>query len=208
MAHTLYIVGIGPGHPDYVVPRARKRIDEASVLVGSERALADFQRPGQRTYSITGKLSLVAEAIEHELVDHDVVVMVSGDTGYYSLLPYLKKKFSHVPIQVEPGLSSITFAFSRLGEVWHNAALMSFHGRQPDKAQLVYSPGKKMAFLTDPEYNPAHICKLLCELDWPVDTKAAALERLSYDDERIERGTLGSLQSLEGFGHSILVVLG
>ena len=94
MAHTLYIVGIGPGNPDYVVPRGLNLIKHATVLVGSERSLEDFQEPGQTTYPVTGKLSVLAEQIERELNDHDVVVMVSGDTGYYSLLPYLKKKFT------------------------------------------------------------------------------------------------------------------
>ena len=39
MAHTLYIVGIGPGNPDYVVPRGLNLIKHATVLVGSERSL-------------------------------------------------------------------------------------------------------------------------------------------------------------------------
>ena len=157
MAHTLYIVGIGPGNPDYVVPRGLNLIKHATVLVGSERSLEDFQEPGQITYPVTGKLSLLAEQIERELNDHDVVVMVSGDTGYYSLLPYLKKKFTANSIEVVPGISSMTFAFARLNEVWHDADLMSFHGRQPAPEKLVYEAGKKMGFLTDPEYNPAHI---------------------------------------------------
>ena len=38
MAHTLYIVGIGPGNPDYVVPRGLNLIKHATVLVGSERS--------------------------------------------------------------------------------------------------------------------------------------------------------------------------
>ena len=36
MAHTLYIVGIGPGNPDYVVPKGLNLIKHATVLVGSE----------------------------------------------------------------------------------------------------------------------------------------------------------------------------
>ena len=61
---------------------------------------------------------------------------VSGDTGYYSLLPYLKEIFTN-PIEVVPGISSMTFAFARLNEVWHDADLMSFHGRQPAPEKLV-----------------------------------------------------------------------
>ena len=208
MAHTLYIVGIGPGNPDYVVPRGLTLIKHASVLVGSERSLEDFQEPGQITYPVTGKLSVLAEQIERELNDHDVVVMVSGDTGYYSLLPYLKKKFTANPIEVVPGISSMTFAFARLNEVWHDADLMSFHGRQPAPEKLVYEAGKKIGFLTDPEYNPAHIARILIDAGWPKETRAAALERLSYDDEKIVDSTLEVLTELEGFGHSVMVVLG
>ena len=208
MEHTLYIVGIGPGNPDYVVPRGLQLIREAQVLVGSERALEDFQEPGQITYPVTGKLSLLTEQIGKELMSHDVVVMVSGDTGYYSLLPYLKKKFPHQPLEVVPGISSMVFAFARLGEVWHDADLMSFHGRQPAPEKLVYQEGKKMGFLTDPEYNPARIASILIEAGWPKDTRAAALERLSYEDEQVVDSTLEILTDLEGFGHSVLVVLG
>ena len=208
MAHTLFIVGIGPGNPDYVVPRGLDLIRNATVLVGSERALEDFREPRQITYPVTGKLSILAEQIECELQNHDVVVMVSGDTGYYSLLPYLKKKFPSYPIEVIPGISSMTFAFARLGEVWHDANLMSFHGRQPAPEQLVYVEGKKMGFLTDPEFNPARIASILIEIGWPPETRAAALERLSYDDEKIMDSTLEVLTDLEGFGHSVRVVLG
>ncbi|ETJ44316.1 Precorrin-6y C5,15-methyltransferase (Decarboxylating), CbiE subunit, partial [human gut metagenome] len=56
MAHTLYIVGIGPGNPDFVVPKGLNLIKHATVLVGSERSLEDFQEPGQITYPVTGKL--------------------------------------------------------------------------------------------------------------------------------------------------------
>ncbi|MCI7694133.1 precorrin-6y C5,15-methyltransferase (decarboxylating) subunit CbiE [Veillonella caviae] len=208
MAHTLFIVGIGPGNPDYVVPRGLDLIRNATVLVGSERALEDFREPRQIIYPVTGKLSILAEQIECELQNHDVVVMVSGDTGYYSLLPYLKKKFPSYPIEVIPGISSMTFAFARLGEVWHDANLMSFHGRQPAPEQLVYVEGKKMGFLTDPEFNPARIASILIETGWPPETRAAALERLSYDDEKIVDSTLEVLTDLEGFGHSVMVVLG
>lgn len=208
MEHTLYVVGIGPGNPDYVVPRGRKLIQAAKVLVGSQRALDDFKVEGQVTYPVTGKLSLLSEQIAQELENNDVTVMVSGDTGYYSLLPYLKKQFPTVPMEVVPGISAMTFAFARLHEVWQDAELMSFHGRIPDKEKLSYAVGKKMGFLTDNEYNPAKIASYLIELGWPKDIEAAACERLSYDDERIERSTLGAISELEGFGHSVLVVLG
>lgn len=209
MAHTLRIIGIGPGNPDYVVPIGLKRIAEAKVLVGSERALQDFARDGQQCYPVTGKLSELALWIEQQLTHDDVVVLVSGDTGYYSLLPYLKKKFPTYPLEVIPGISSMMFAFARLGEVWQNADLMSFHGRIPPADKLRYEEGRTLGFLTDKEHNPSAIARILMdEHGWPKETTAAACERLSYEDERIERATLGDIAELPGFYHSVLVVMG
>ncbi len=208
MEHTIYIVGIGPGNPDYVVPKGLDCIGRAEVLIGSARALEDFAKTDQITYPVAGKLTEMTEFIRSHLECTDVVVMVSGDPGYYSLLPYLKKQFSEHRIEVIPGISSITYAFARLGEPWQNAELLSFHGRVPPVEKLAYKEGRALGFLTDKEYNPAHIAKILMTHGWTPDTKAAACERLSYEDERIVRGTLQEISELEGFYHSVLVVTG
>lgn len=208
MAHTLYIVGIGPGDPDYVVPKGKQLIHEAKVLAGSERSLEDFAEPGQVTFPVTGKLAELVEFVRSQLSEHNVVVMVSGDPGYYSLLPYLKKNFPDTPLEVIPGISSVTFAFARLGEPWQEAELLSFHGRVPSADTLYYEEGRRLAFLTDRQYNAAAIARILIEHGWPDSTKAAACERLSYADERIQRGLLGDIAELTGFAHAVLVVMG
>lgn len=209
MDHTIYIVGIGPGNPDFVVPKGLRLMKEAKVLIGSARALEDFARDSQITYPVTGQLGEMADFMAEQLKEHDVVVLVSGDPGYYSLLPYIKKKFPAHPIDVIAGISSMTYAFARLAEPWQTAELLSFHGRIPPVAKLGYEEGKALGFLTDKEYNPSAIAKLLIEEHgWPETTRAAACERLSYEDERIERGTLKDISTLDGFYHSVLVVMG
>ena len=97
MEHTLIVAGIGPGDPDYILPKAQKAIEGARYLVGGRRALSDYAKPSQETYPVTGKLSLLADWLEEALKKDDVVVMVSGDPGYYSLLPWLKKRFPEHP---------------------------------------------------------------------------------------------------------------
>lgn len=208
MEHTLYVIGIGPGHPDYMVPLGHKIIKKVNVLVGSQRSLTDFAREGQITYSISSKLSEMAEFIKINLITEDVAVLVSGDTGYYSLLQYLKRTFIDTKIEVIAGISSITFAFARLQESWYDAELMSFHGREPEQANLYYKTGRKLAFLTDKNNNPAEIAKKLMSNGWPSTTRAVALQRLSYDDEEIVDENLEKISHLSGFFHAILVVLG
>ena len=85
---------------------------------------------------------------------------------------------------------------------------MSFHGRVPKEESLRYEAGRKLGFLTDKEHNPAAIAQILMEHGWPADTKSVALERLSYEDERIEHGTLTDITRLSGFEHSVFIVLG
>lgn len=208
MEHTLYVIGIGPGHPDYMVPLGHKIIEKVNVLVGSARALEDFALEGQKTFPVTGKLKEMAQFVEDHLAHEDVAVLVSGDTGYYSLLQYLKRTFPEVRIEVIAGISSMTFAFARLQESWYDADLLSFHGRVPSDESLVYKEGRKLGFLTDKENNPAQIARILMEKGWPSTTRAAALERLSYDDERIVDSTLEEISTLDGFFHSVMVVIG
>ena len=42
--NDIIVAGIGPGHPDYMLPAAARAIREAQVLVGGRRALAQFAR--------------------------------------------------------------------------------------------------------------------------------------------------------------------
>ncbi len=208
MAHRLIVAGIGPGGKDYILPKALRTIEEARYLAGGRRALADFASDGQETCPITGKLSLLAEWIGASLEKDDVVVMVSGDPGFYSLLPWLKKRFEGTPVEVIPGISSVQAAYCAVGEAWQGADWLSFHGRVPPEEKLAYAPGRRLAFLTDHAHDPAYIAGALMERGWPEDTAAAAAEHISYENEHIVRGTLAEIARLPGFGESVLVVMG
>ena len=208
MEHTLIVAGIGPGNKDYILPKALRAIENAHYLVGGHRALADYANASQETYPITGKLSLLAEWLEDALTKDDVVVMVSGDPGYYSLLPWLKKRFPNNPVEVIPGISSVQACFCLVKEPWQGALWLSFHGRIPADRDIAYEPGKKMAFLTDHEHNPAYIAAYLIENGWPKETKAAAAEHISYENQHLSETTLEKMQLLDGYGESVMVVMG
>lgn len=208
MGHSLIIAGIGPGGKEYILPKALSAIQHAKYLAGGRRALSDFGKDGQEMFPITGKLSDLAKWIRDSLLQDDVVVMVSGDPGYYSLLPWLKKNFSASPIHVIPGISSVQACFALLAEPWQDADWLSFHGRVPEETRLVYKPGRKLSFLTDYKNNPSRIAEILIHHGWPENTRCAAAERISYDDERLEIVTLKGMKELEGFGESVMVVMG
>lgn len=208
MEHTLIVAGIGPGDRDYILPKALKAIEGAHYLVGGRRALSDYAKEGQKTYPITGKLSLLAEWLEKALAMDNVVVMVSGDPGYYSLLPWLKKRFPSQPLEVIPGISSVQAAFCLIQEPWQGARWLSFHGRVPEEKDTVYKKGRKLAFLTDHEKNPAYIAAYLIQQGWPEESKAYACEHISYENQQIAGVTLKELTTLPGYGESVMVVIG
>ncbi len=204
----MIVAGIGPGHPDYVLPAAIRAIREAEVLVGGSRALSDFAHEGQRTMTIRSDIPAVLEFIREALSESDVVVMVSGDPGYYSLLDALRREFDEECLSVIPGISSVQFAFARLALPWHDASLLSFHGRRPSDAELAYEQGRVIGMLTDTKNSSRAIPKLLMEMGWPEDAKAAICARLSYEDERVVRTTLAGAATEKEETHCVMVVMG
>jgi cobalt-precorrin-7 (C5)-methyltransferase len=205
MEHIITVVGIGPGSPDYLLPIAQKAINEAQVLVGSKRALAQFAPKGSESKVINKDIAGTLTYIRQRLIQTDVVVMVSGDPGFYSMLTTLQREFSADKLRVLPGLSSVQLAFAEIGLSWHDATLISFHGREAAEG-LAYSRGRKLGILTDNTHNPAYIARLLSAAGWPAESKVWLCERLSYEDQQIIKITLRETERISGFAQCVMVV--
>ena len=208
MEFKIIVAGIGPGAREYVVPKALKAIENAKVLVGGSRALADFAREGQKTFAIKADIKTVMNFIGEELKQNDVVVMVSGDPGYYSLLSSLRKNFSLEQIKVIPGLSSMQVAFAKIALPWQEASLLSFHGRVPKDEDLVYVKGRIIGMLTDNKFNSGRIAEYLIERGWDKNARAYICSRLSYPDEKIACLSLEEAQTKEIVSHCVMIVEG
>lgn len=200
------VVGIGPGSPDYVLPIAARTIAAAKVLVGSRRALDTFAVSGQVTRVIDKDIAGVLDFIEQQLVEQNVVVMVSGDPGFYSMLAALSKRFAPECLDVIPGISSVQLAFARLADVWQDASLLSMHGRKAADEELEYQPGGKLGILTDTKHNPAQIAKILLDHGWPPTACVWLCTNLSYENELVAAMTLAEAVTTPGFEHSVMVV--
>lgn len=206
MGYRIIIAGIGPGNPDYMVPAARIAIEKAKVLVGGSRALGQFAKENQETMAIKADIGAVMDFIKEKIATDDVVVMVSGDPGYYSLLDAVRRNFSEDVIEVIPGISSMQLAFSRLALPWHDAELLSFHGREPESEKLIYRKGRILGFLTDTKNNSRTVPEKLMQAGWPKEAKLAICARLSYDDEEIVRTTLEKYCEVKEYSNCVLVV--
>ena len=206
MRHTITVVGIGPGDPAYLLPQARAAIHDARVLVGGRRTLAGLAPAGVRTHAIGADIAEVLTFIRDALRDDDVVVMVSGDPGYYSMLDALRRTFPPEQMAVIPGISSIQFAFARLALPWHDARLLSFHGREPRAEEFARTADAVLGMLTDGKHNSQTIAQRLLSSGWRADDMMYIATRLSYADENIVRTTLGDAARDEGIGHGVIIV--
>lgn len=206
--NKIIVAGIGPGGEDFITPAALKKIRAAKFLVGGRRALCDFANDEQITCAITRDLDAPINFIREKLLLGNVVVMVSGDPGYYSLLDLLRKNFPPAVIEVIPSVSAIQLAFAKVALPWHHATLLSFHGRQPAREDLQFSAGKILGLLTDAQFNSATISKLLIDCGWPADSIVTVCARLSYPDEKIFSATLNEAAQSEPVSHCVLIVQG
>lgn len=202
----IIVAGIGPGDEKFITPAALEKIRAAKFLVGGRRALETFSSASQITFPITKNLDAAIKFIEEKILISQVVVMVSGDPGYYSMLDLLRRKFDAAIIEVIPSISALQLAFAKLALSWYDATLLSFHGRRPADEKLKFEPKKILGLLTDGEYNSATISKILIGLGWADDTNLAICARLSYPDEKIISTTLAAAVAAEPVKHCVLIV--
>ena len=180
------VVGLGTGNIDYLTGAGIKCITSSDILIGGERQLEDISpllKPSQEKY-ILKKLSHMIEYIEREIVHKNITVVASGDTGFYSLLSYMKKNLLDTEFNVIPGISSFQYLFAKLGESWENYSLCSMHGRELDIVDALKKSTAGIILLTDSENSPYYIGRILMKNNF-LDVKIVVGERLSYEDERI-----------------------
>ena len=206
MQKKIIVAGIGPGSEDFISPAALKKIRAAKFLVGGRRALKDFASANQITCAVTRDLDAPINFIREKILLDEVVVMVSGDPGYYSFLDLLRKNFPPEEIEVIPSVSAIQLAFAKISLPWHDATLLSFHGRQPARDALKFSAEKILGLLTDAEFNSATVSEILLGCGWEKKSSVTICSRLSYPDEKIFTTTLEEAARAEPIKHCVLIV--
>lgn len=162
MVYPVTVVGAGPGSEKYILPLAWGVVEEADLLVGGESALSIFEAAGKEKIRIRGDLQGVLDHVAEARETKRVVVLLSGDPGFFSLLPLLRKRFGVENLRVIPGISSLQLGCARLGLSWHDMAVASVHGRGLEQLQQVCSAGK-VAVLTDEHCTPAVVCRYFLE---------------------------------------------
>lgn len=186
MDKTITIIGAGPGNIEYLPQIAIENINKADVLIGGARHLEHFYHLNCDFIKITADLKAIVEYIKINK-GKKIVILVSGDTGFYSLLPFLKKHFEKEALNVIPGISSVQLAFAKIADVWQDAVLTSVHGKSLSVLEkLLDKP--KVGLLTDTVNSPQEIAKFYCQHGFS-DKLFYICSNLSYSEEEIIRKT-------------------
>ncbi|MER7350104.1 precorrin-6y C5,15-methyltransferase (decarboxylating) subunit CbiE [Streptomyces aurantiacus] len=134
-----------------------------------------------------------------------VVVLASGDPGFFGIVRALAERFGPDALDVRPSVSSVATAFARLGLPWDDAVVVSAHGRALRTAVNVCRAHPKVAVLTGPRSGPA---ELGAELARRTATRTLVVATALGDParERVERVTPAEAAARD-WGSEVGVVL-
>ncbi|MGC9538752.1 precorrin-6y C5,15-methyltransferase (decarboxylating) subunit CbiE [Streptomyces sp. UG1] len=194
------VVGTGTGAPldedvlggAELVVGGRRHLDAVRPTDGVERVVLGALAPA---------LDVIAEYVEK---DRRVVVLASGDPGFFGIVRVLAERFGAERLDVRPGVSSVAAAFARIGLTWDDAVVVSAHGRDLRTAVNVCRARPKVAVLTGPGAGPAELgAALVRRAESRVLVVASALGSAG---ERVERVTPAEAAARD-WGASVSVVL-
>ncbi|MGW3287776.1 precorrin-6y C5,15-methyltransferase (decarboxylating) subunit CbiE, partial [Streptomyces sp. NPDC001002] len=125
---TVIGTGTGAGSGVSLAPEA---LAGAELVVGGRRHLDAVRLPETAERIVLGPLAPALDAIEEYVgKDRPVVVLASGDPGFFGIVRALAERFGSGLLDVRPGVSSVATAFARLGLTWDDAVVVSAHGRE------------------------------------------------------------------------------
>ncbi len=202
------IVGCGPGSKKYLTGYAIHQISNAEILIGSRRLLALFPEADAETYILSNNYKLLISRIATLSKKKKVVVLVSGDPGFFSYSKLIVDKIGIEKCEVIPGISSVQLAFAKIGRTWNDACFMSLHGRSGKLAAVVKKimENDKVAVLTDNANNVKLIAMKLLEIGLK-ERKIFVCENLSLEKERIREFDVSSILKVRVKDLNVIIFL-
>jgi cobalt-precorrin-7 (C5)-methyltransferase len=205
MMHRVYIIGIGSGMEDYLLPVARRTIEASDCLIGGTRSLRLFQHLQKEEIPLEGHFEQVIPYLLKEREKKKIAVLVSGDPGLYSFLGTISRFLKREEYAVIPGISTVQIAFAKIGEGWEDATIISLHGRKTEDLAVRVKESAKTFLFTDLNYPPEKIAAYLLA-QGIENRRAIVMENLTYPNERIVDTDLIHLAGMEGFGLCVMII--
>lgn len=176
-------------------------LGDAALIAGGDRHLEMLGMGRDRAVVLKGDLSGALEKIEE--TEGPVVVLASGDPGFFGIVRLLARRFGREKLRVLPGLSSVALAFAGAGLSWDDAVTVSAHGRDPRRAVNACRANPKVAVLTSPDFGPAELAGRLEGLG----RSFFVAEKLGRPDERLFYGDAVTVAGMDWRDPNVVLVL-
>lgn len=189
----VFIVGVPPEGVANLPPTVGQLIMQAEIIFGGKRLLEMFPSFTGKKIIVGNNLAETASLIEVNLGQKQMVVLASGDPGFYGIARYLTGKLGKINFKIVPNVSSMQLAFARIGESWDDAALTSVHSRPIEAIVGIVRSNRKVGILTDNKHTPGEIARIL--LEYGIDNRRAYVcQDLGTEEESIVETDLDNLK--------------
>jgi len=206
----VYFIGAGPGDPELITIKGKRLIKEADVIIyaGSLVNSALLEETDAELFDSSGMtLDEIVELMERSVKKGKTVVRLhSGDPSLYSAISEQIEKLRQLNIEYEiiPGVSSAMAGAAILGqeltvpEISQTVIFTRMEGRTPvpraERLRELARHGSTMVIFL----SVGLIERVRDELlkGYPEDTPVVVIERASWSDERIIRGSLKNIVEL------------
>lgn len=207
---NIILAGIGMGASKGLTGEVSDAIESADILLGAKRLIEPYKpRMEKKPYYLGKDIVPYLESMFLQSAGkrYRVVVLFSGDSGCYSgcqalarcLHEAVAEKRFLADIRILPGISSVSYLASCIGESYQDAAIMSMHGKWlPDLAGRIQENEKTFLFMSGVK----DMRKLGTALSEALmnDCIITAGYQLSYEDEEIRKLTPKECLSCEKEG--------
>ncbi|MPQ98088.1 precorrin-6y C5,15-methyltransferase (decarboxylating) subunit CbiE [Modestobacter sp. I12A-02628] len=181
------VVGIGADGWDGLSPAARRAVEAAAVLRGSDRQLRLV--PASVGAERLPWPSPMAPALDGFAVpDRDTVVLASGDPMLSGIGTSLVRRLGGDAVHVLPHPSSVTLACARLGWAVEDTTVVTVVGRPLELVLPHATPGRRLLVLGSDGGTPAAVAALLTARGYG-DSRVTALAQLGGPGEHATSGT-------------------
>ncbi len=212
--NRIFVIGIdASGRFGITKDEVEAILAESSAVVGSTRQIALLEANVSSAIPKQLNWTLGMDRLTKEMSKEQgaLLVLASGDPGYFGIVRLLKRAFPDSRLLINPVISSVSLAFARAGTHWEDAVVISAHGRsyQSVLTELVRSiqPRNsidKLAVLCSSEHTPQFMAQLLLEAKAPFDRYLVCTD-LGASNESVTEASLEEL-SVQSFDpNSILL---
>ena len=206
---TISCIGIGMGTLDTLTHEAAETIRNADILFGAKRILEsvehmpDLLRDDQERVE-EYRSAQIAEYLSTRLNLTRIVILMSGDVGFYSGARLVQDAFPDEKIDYYCGISSVVYFASKVPTAWQDAKLLSAHGRSLNLLNCVQRYPKIIMIVSGVEDVRA-ICQELVEAEMTY-VHVTVGTNLSYPEETVTSGTPEDFLQAETTGLHIMLL--